>query len=659
MNEVTKTNTVIYEFEEFKLNPSERLLFYGEKTLSLSPKVFDVLVYLVENNGRLVEKDELLEKLWSDTYIEEATLARTVSRLRKNLHENQDRQFIETVSKSGYRFIAPVNISEENLKLATSPNSETNPVEIKTETATGETGTNAEKSNNKPPTKDKIIENEGWFSKSYFILLPLALLLVITIAASFIWQSGERPVREVSAVRSIAVLPFNVLNGNEEDRPIGTGMAETLIIKLNGINQVMVRPSSSVSKYFGQENLDMPAIGRELQVDAILNGTVQKDGERLRVTVQLLNSTDGTSLWAEKFDAESKDIFALQDDISTRVTQALELKLTGAEKEQLTKRYTENEEAYKAYITGRYLWSKRNPDDFRKSLEYFQKAIEIDSNYALAYTGIADCYQLFPYYRMMPVNEGFAKARTAARKALEIDETLAEAHASLAYTLAFHDWDWEAAERSFKRAIELNPNYATAHQWYSEYLLIMGRFDESRKQIERAEELDPVSLAISADVASYYFLTKQYDKTIERSKKIIAAEPRYPIGYIFLLVGYREKGMEAEEVETYMKVAETFYGNSEAEIEELRNAYKQGGLRGLCLKRIEQMERASDSNVYLAWDYIGFYIRIGDKENALKWLEKSYQNRDRWITSLKYDPIYDPLRSDPRFQDVVRRIGLK
>lgn len=652
MNNINEPKTHIYDFDRFRLVPTEKLLLFDGMPLNPSPKVFEVLVELVVNHGRLVSKDELLNQIWGDTFVEEATLARTVSNLRKILRENSELNYIETVAKSGYRFTDSVPVFEEVRELSTSQSSDQPMETIVTELlfADNSFGKIDKTANNLIKTK--------WYWDLRVKLILILMIVAMAVGINYLWTTS-RNVKKVSSIKSIAVLPFRFIGGSESGNIYGSGMAETLIIKLNSINQIIVRPSSAVSKYAAQENLDLMSIGRELKVDATLIGTIQRDGERFRVSVQLVNSEDGESLWAEYFDAESKDIFTLQDDISSRVTQTLRLELSGKDANRLVKRYTENTEAYEAYITGRFLLSRRNPVDFMKSLEYFQKAIETDSNYALAYTGVADCYHAFAEYRMIPVSEAFAKARTAARKALELDETLSEAHSSLAYTLAIHDWDFEAAEKEFKRAIELNPNYANAHQWFFDLLVIQGRFDEAWKEIRRAEELDPASLGIKAEFASYYFLTKQYDKAIEESKKLIELEPKYPFGYIFLLVGYREKGNEKEEVETFLKVAETFYGNGESEIEELRNSYNHGGLKGFCLKRIEQMDKDSDRNVYLAWDYAGFFIRLGDRENAIKWLKKSYQNRDRWITSIKYDPVWNPIRSDPRFEEIVKQIGLE
>jgi len=257
-----------------------------------------------------------------------------------------------------------------------------------------------------------------------------------------------------------------------------------------------------------------------------------------------------------------------------------------------------------------------------------------------------------------PVTESFAKARNAATKALEIDETLAEAHTSLAYTLAFHDWNWTTAEKEFKRAIELNPNYATAHQWYSEFLVVVGRFDEARMEIERARELDPLSLIIYTDVAAYYYLTRQYDETIAQSQKVIEIDPNFPFAYVFLWASYQQKGMDREAVNAYLKGVTLFWGDGVEQVKELEKAFDKSGIKGFWQKRLEQISKPSRKQTYLDWDFAVCYVQMGDKERAIESLQKSYVARNRWIINIKYEPTFDSIRTDPRFQELLKKMGL-
>jgi TolB-like protein/DNA-binding winged helix-turn-helix (wHTH) protein len=639
-----KTGNVCYEFGGFRLLPSERLLLREGKPVQLQPKVFDALVLLVESEGRLIEKDKLLKQLWQDTFVEEATLTRTISSLRKTLGE--ENKYIETVSKSGYRFIVAVRRVTQD----------TDSVSI---TQSEKSSTVRDEQTDKETKSETPNEQRTFFGLRINprLLIALGLAVVLISAIAFVWLFYLRDTKKNSLIKSIAVLPFKFIGGQEDTRALEVGMADALIIKLSKAKQIVVRPTSAVFKYAGQ-NPDPAATGRELRVDVVLDGSIQKDGDRLRVTVQLISSTDGTPIWADKFDTRATDIFAVQDNISAQITQALEVQLTGAEQRQLAKRQTENIDAYQAYTNGRYFWNKRSPADLKKSLGFFEQAVKLDPNYALAHTGIADCYQLFAEYRLMPATEGFAKARNAATKALEIDETLAEAHTSLAYTLAFYDWNWLVAEREFKRAIELNPNYATAHHWYSEYLVVFGRFDEARTEILRAQELDPLSLIIRVDVAAYYYLIRQYDEAIALSKKILEIDPNLAFAYVFIWASYQQKGMDKEAIAAYLKIVALLWGRNETEVEELKRAYEKAGIKGFWRKRLEQMNRPSNQQIYLDWDYAVCYIWLGDKERAIESLQKAYAARNRWIINIKYDPTFDSIRSDPRFQELLRQMGL-
>ncbi|MEZ5426208.1 MAG: winged helix-turn-helix domain-containing protein [Pyrinomonadaceae bacterium] len=634
--DVNKPKAGFYEFGEFRLFPSERLLFQKNEIVSLPPKVFEVLVILVEKGGYLIEKEELLEIVWADTNVEASTLARTVSRLRKALGEDAENKYIETVSKSGYRFTAPVNFLEGR-------------VEPAEDGAAGE----GEK---KAGIKDRPFpgsQTRDSFGKRGWILVS-GIFFILLLALAFYWRSrvAERP--GVGGIRSVAVLPFRMIGETEEDRALKVGMADALITKFSNLKQIIVRPTSSILRYEGQI-ADPVKVAGELQVDAVLEGIIQKDGERLRLTVQLLSSEDGKPLWAGKFDARSTDLFMLQDNISTQVAQSLALELTGSEEKRFNKHYTENPEAYQAYLKGRYFWNKRNPADLKTALEYFEKAVETDPEYALAYTGIADCYQLLGEYRVMPAGTGFGRARTAAQKALEIDENLAEAHASLGYTLAFYDWKFTEAEREFKKAIELNPNYATARQWYGEFLMARGRFEAAKKEVFKAQELDPVSPIIGTNVVGFYYTTREYDRALEAAGRTIELAPDFAWVYAFQSLAFHQKGMDREAIDAWLKSTEKLGGKTPEQLEKLKEAARQGGWKGFWREWLEQMKAAPE--FFLAWDFAACYVFLGEDQVALDWLEKSFEHRDRWVINLKYNPQFDPVRSDPRFVDLVRRIG--
>ena len=630
--EVNVRNTTTYRFGGFHLLPAEKQLLNADKPIPLPPRVFDLLVVLVENAGTLVTKEELLDTVWSDSFVEEATLAQAVSRLRKALGQTADEEYVETVAKSGYRFVAPVTEIDAATDEVSDQGSDDSPV------AKGE---------KQRPAWQHMVP----------VFAVIGVLALAILALSFIWSGNDKPDNDVTSIESIAVLPFKSLGKNEEDRALELGMADALITKLSGLEAVGIRPTSAVARYTGTETVDPINAGRELNVDAVLDGRIQKDGERVRVTIQLFETKGGTSIWADKFDSRSTDLFSLQDQISTRVAETLSLKLTGREKELIAKRSTDNPEAYAAYIRGRYLWRKRGPDDLKRSLTFFEKAIKIDPDYASAHSGLADCYQLFAEYRIMPTAEAFAKARNAARKALGLDESLAEAHTSLAYILAFYDWNWEEAEKSFKRAIELKPNYATAHQWYAEYLIVVGRFDEAKSAIFKAEELDPLSPVIGTDIATLYHTTKQPAKTVEKADAILESDPDFAWAHGFRYLGYYKLGEKDKAIEAVLNWGLHNEIKSEEEVRELQKIYRDSGWNAFWRRYISQMKEKP--GIFLAWDYALCYIYLEDYETAIDWLEKSFEKRERFIVGIKYDPLTDPLRSNPRFQKLVAKLGLE
>ena len=436
----------LYRFGPFELDAAKRLLLREGEPVPLTPKVFDTLLVLVENSGQVLEKDELMKKLWPDAVVEENNLNQCISTLRKALQESAgEHRYIVTIPGRGYQFVASV-----------------------TEPPVDEAG---------PTAPSGVVDHRWRLTRNAWIVSVLAAASVMVMG--YLWRAvwPGRTARE-ARVRSIAVLPFKSLGLLEGDEYLGLGLADALITRLGNVPGTLVRPTSSVVRYT-DPSLDPVAAGRQLKVDSVLDGKIQRSGDRIRLTVQLLRVDDGAPLWADRFDESFTDIFSVQDSISEQVTRALLLRLTAPEKQRVTRRYTANAEAYRAYLKGRYYWSKSTPEGLDKAIEAFQQAIEIDPNYALAYAGLADCY-VFGSGLGRPLRERVPKARAAIEKALKIDDGLAEAYAPQAYIKLSYDWDWEGAERDFKRAIDLNPSYATARQWYAECLSFQGR-SEDRK----------------------------------------------------------------------------------------------------------------------------------------------------------------------------------
>ncbi len=631
----------IYEFEEFRLDAKSHRLFRraAGELVPLSPKAVELLLFLVQNAGRSLSKEELLDAVWENSFVEEANLSQTIFVLRKTLGENtKEPRFILTLPNRGYQFIAPVkeiNADDEILEESFFSNNHSSKIQ----------DSKSQIPNQNPKSKIRNL-------KSVWFAVPLILL----IAYGIYWFYPTAKPATVREIKTIAVLPFEDLSAEQTDKYLGAGLAEALANKFSGLKQIVVRPSRSVSKY-AESRADVQTIGRELQVDAVIDGRIQRVGERIRVNIQLIRTADNVTIWSENFDDNFTNFFAVQDSISQKVVNALALQLDEKEREKFDRHGTENAAAYQDYLRGRYFWNKRTAGDLQKAIEHFDKAIEKDSNFALAYTGLADSYQLLAEYGAATPQESFPKAKDAVKKALEIDEQSAEAHTALAYTQAFYDWDWAGAEKSFQRAFELNPNYATAHQWFAEYLMVTGRFDEARTHLERALEIEPVSPIILSDLAALYDHLGNAEQEIEQARKVIEIDPNFAYGYFYLGMGYERKGMFSEASETLAKTM-ILFGEPPECAEEVKTAFKKNGMKGWWQKRLEQIETRPHLKNFQAYHKALVKIRLGDKEGALEALNQAFERKDRLVINAKYDPRLEPLRQDPRFQDLLKRMGL-
>jgi serine/threonine-protein kinase len=496
----------------------------------------------------------------------------------------------------------------------------------------------------------------------------IVAVLAVALAGLVVWYLVARyfnkPVvtSPVQAIDSVAVLPFVNVGGDANTEYLSDGLTESLINSLSQLPNLKVIARSSVFRYKGQE-INPQTVGRELNVRAVLTGRVIQKGDLLRIQTELVDVETQTRLWGENYDRKVSDIIALQDDISREISENLRLKLSGEEKKQLAKRYTENAEAYQLYWKGRYLWNKRRPEDVREAIRDFQQAIDIDPNYALAYTGLADCYVLGSLLQMSP-KEAMPIAIEKTRAALLIDPDLAEAHTSLAKIKLSYEWDWEGAEREFRRALELKPGYATAHQWYGVYLSEMGRHDESLLERRRALDLDPLSLSISTGLGRAYFWARRYDESIEHLQKTLPQNPKYSDTHWSFGLAYEGKKMYAEAISSFQnaiglsKTAEFPEGKPEM-IAALGHAYAAAGRRADALKIIEQLKGLVGQQRYVSpYSVALIYVALGEHDAAFEWLERAYQERDESYIHLKVDPRLDDLRTDPRFIERLRQINL-
>ncbi|PYS47413.1 MAG: hypothetical protein DMF68_16045 [Acidobacteria bacterium] len=484
------------------------------------------------------------------------------------------------------------------------------------------------------------------------------IVLALAVAAFSFWYFT----RPAQAINSVAVLPFANVGGDANTEYLSDGLTESLINSLSQLPNLKVIARSSVFRYKGRE-VDPQSVGRELNVRAVLTGRVIQMGDNLTIQTELVDVASQTRLWGENYNRKVSDIISLQDEISREISENLRLKLTGEEKKQLAKRYTENSAAYQLYWKGRYLWNRRRPEDLREAIKNFQQAIDLDPNYALAYTGLADCYVLGNLLQMSP-KESMPIAIEKTNQALKIDPNLAEAHTSLAKIKLSYEWDWSGAESEFKRAIELKPGYATAYQWYGVYLSELGRHDESLVERRRALDLDPLSLSISTGLGRAYYWAHRFDESIDHLQKTLPQDPKYADTHWSLGLAYEGKKMYGDAITSFQnaiglsKTAEFSEGKPEM-IAALGHALAVSGKRADALKIIEQLKGLINQKSYVSpYSIALIYIALGEKDLAFEWLDRAYDERDENYIHLKVDPRLDDIRSDPRFTERLRLIRL-
>jgi len=643
-----------YSFNDFTIDLDRGGLLRGEQQVKLRPKVFDALRYLVENNNRLVTKAELIQAVWPDSFVTDDSLVQCLVELRRALGDDAQ-EYIKTVPRRGYIFGAVVTSSSAEDQAIYTEQLEGVRIVIEEEDREPSRAVRLMQSD----THDlRAVSRPLWIllKPARILLVCVLLLAAAAIGLLYFRGSGEpKHAAHVTQVRSMAVLPFKPLSANGSDEYLGLGMADTLITKLSNLRQIIVRPTSAVRKYNSPDQ-DPIAAGREQRVDAVLEASFQRMGDKVRLTARLLKVQDGSSLWSYKCDEYCTDIFALQDAISQRVTEALALELTGEERKLLTKRYTENAQAYELYIKGRLFLNKRTAESIRKASEYFNQAIELDPNDALAYLGLGDCYHQSVYFTSTPSRELLPKAKAMARKALEIDETLGEAHALLSRVYDA-DWDWNQALKEHQLAISLSPGSARAHHGLAYTLAKQGRFDEALAAIRKARDIDPTNLVINSDIAGILCYADRYDEAIEQCQKTLELDANFSMAHAQLGVAYWGKGMYDEALGPLRRAVD-LEGEGSVRMIQLAMGYGFAGQKEKAQEFLRRL-RKRDKTEYVDPTWIaGLYASIGDKEKALDWIEKSYDERSVAATALLVDTRFITLRSEPRYQAVLSRMGL-
>ena len=623
-----------YQFEGFQLDVACYELRRNGHVLKLEKIPMELLILLISRRGELVSREEIIAKLWGqDVFIEtEHGINTAVRKIRQTLGDDPERpRFVQTVVGKGYRFVGPIDLVDAAPAVA-SPSA---PVSV-IEEGTGR-------------SRPKTIPR--WVVKAS----AAALILVgaAAIAVKYFDWGGWLP---RPPVRSIAVLPLKNLSGNSADEYFADGMTDELITNLAKISALRVSSYTSVSKY-KTTSKSLPQIAQELQVDGIVEGSVLRSGDQIRITAQLIYAPRDQHLWAEEYQRYVRDVLYLQHEVAGDIAQQVRVTLTPNERQRLATAGAVDPAAYESYLRGRSFWNQRTEASLLKAIDQFNKAIEVDAGYAPAYSGLADCYTTLGYLSYLDPLDAFPRARDAATKALELDSSLAEAHTSLAYYDLYHAWNWVEAENEFKKAIELNPNYATAHDWYSYYLMAMARFDEALREVNRAHELDPLSVTISTDIGFNYFYRRNYDEAINQLRTTLSLSPKFPLAHLWLGRAYQQKKMYAEAVDEFNKTDAALPGWV-VTIAGMGNAYGEWGHKveaEQVLVRLNEMARAKYVTPYgIALVYAG----LGDKNEAFVWLNKAVDGRSHWLVWLNRDPRWDRLRSDSRFDELKERVAL-
>ena len=587
----------VYEFGEFRVNERERVLSRTGKPVPLTPKVFDLLLILIKESGSLLDKDTLLNEIWPDTYVEEANLSVNVAALRKALGEVATRQqYIETVPKHGYRFIASVTKwqTERGVESLRNPSAQEAAV----------------------PESSRIDQRKD--------------------------------------LNSLVILPFHNAGDDPNAEYLSDGLTESIISNLSRLNGLRVVARNTVFRYRGTTQ-DPADVAKELGARSVVSGRVLQLSDRIVVRAELVDAVNGWQLWGAQYHRKLSDVLTVQDEISEEISKHLEYHLTCEEKKQLTKHYTDNSEAFHLYLKGRYHWNKYSQVGLRTAIDYFSQAIEIDPTYALAYAGLADCY-----YRLSnvyaPTRSAMPKAKAAALRALEIDPNLSEAHAALGLVKLFYDLEWSAAEEAFQSAIEINPNYSIAHQRLGLYFNLLGRFDEARDELQLARDLDPLSPQLYCSFALMFFLARQYERVLSEVEKTLEMDNNYVPTLYLLARTHEERRQFGEAIRVFEKIltindAPTFRAG-------LAHVHATAGNYELARAMLKDLEKESSRRYVSAYSKAVVLLALGEKNQAFSYLEQAYDDRCEMMTWLKVDPAFDNVRTDLRFTNLLRRVGL-
>jgi TolB-like protein/DNA-binding winged helix-turn-helix (wHTH) protein/Flp pilus assembly protein TadD len=627
-------------FGVFELDPRAGELRKHGVRIRLQEQPFQVLATLLEHPGEIVTREELQKKLWpADTFVDfDHGLNKVINKIREALSDSAESpRFVETVARRGYRFLAEVRAAD--VAPASGPVMPTQPYPtMESSDRPDRAGNHATPKHHLPP--------RAWTMWAFVLTLLL-------IASAGIWKarSWNRP----PDIRSLAVLPLESLSGDASQDYFADGMTDELITDLGQISALRVISRTSVMAY-KRARKPLPQIARELNVDAVVEGTVLRSGDQVRITAQLIEASADKQLWSQSYEGELRDTLALQNKVAKAIADQIRINLSPREQAALRTVRVVNPEAYESYLKGRYFWNKRTADSLKAARAYFDQAIEEDPKYAQAYSGLADTYALLGdwQYAVMTPKEALPKAKAAAIKALQLDNALGEAHNSLAFCLDGFDWDFDSAGKEFRRAIELNPGYATAHHWYAWHLSLLGRYHDAIVEMRKAKNSDPLSLIISSDLAELLVLAHSNDESIAESQKTIEMDPNFAFAHNQLGQAYLQKRMNVEAIAEIEKAVQLSNGSPTC-IANLARAYVASGRKSEAMKLLNDLKQGSNRTDSHASEIAVIYAALGDKDQAMNWLEKGYE--ERFNPGVLLRPGFDPLRSDVRFKHLLRRVG--
>ena len=660
--------------EGYELDLRLRRLRRGSYVLKLERIPLEILVLLLEHRDEIVTRDQIVSRVWGKGVFLDTdnSIRGAVRKLRQALKDDAETpRFIQTVTGQGYRFIAPVITPEEG-KLADASTPEASAISTSGQNRMSEFdgSLQSRRLSLAEAQQDQMAGRVargaidpaqrtrhalGWIVLGALVLLALVVTTPYIITRERAADAIERKMPSEKAV--LAVLPFDNLSRDPDQDFFSDGLTEDMITQLGKLNRerLNVIARGYVAKYKGSK-LPVDQIARELRADYLVQGSVRRSSNRVRIAVELIQARDQTNMWAESYDRELKDVLAVQDSVVRTVANQVHIALSSEQQRRLASPRQVHPEAYEAYLKGRYYWNKRTIDGMEKGERYFQEAIDKDPSYSAAYSGLADCNSGLAWHGFESPSEALPKAYAAARKAIEIDPQSAEAHASLALVL-HHRWDWAAAEAEFKRALELDPQYANAHHWYGDYLSITGRHQEALIEARQALQIDPLNLMIGTWLGLRYYLARDYDRAIEQSRNTVDLDPNFAAAHLLLGESCVQKGLNQEGYVELQKSAR-LSGNSPLYLAQVGVALASAGKKTDALRIVRELQEVSKTRYVSPYGVAQIYAALHDKERTLKWLQIAFDDHAVWMTYLAVDPVFDRVRSDERFQELLRRVAL-